>query len=165
MGQPFQHPSKLQTTKMRMFKRRLRVARLTAQGLSLRRVARRVDVSHETVRKDLQWWFRELNQEEAEQRLRKAEWEAWSEWCAEHGHRLLPADPAAVVDYLREFVPQRISVPRVRRIRAVIAESHRIARLPNPLNHESVRSVLRLLSGQTFRDFMALVRKNADGSG
>ena len=60
MGQPFQHPSKLISTKLRLQKRRLEVARLDGDGLSLRKIARAVGVSHETVRKDMDWWFREL---------------------------------------------------------------------------------------------------------
>ena len=60
MGQPFQHPSKLISTKLRLQKRRSDVNRLDGYGLSLRKIARAVGVSHETVRKDLDWWYRGL---------------------------------------------------------------------------------------------------------
>ena len=60
MGQPFQHPSKLVSTKLRILMRRREVVRLEGDGLSLRKIARAVGVSHETVRKDMNWWIRQL---------------------------------------------------------------------------------------------------------
>ena len=143
MGQPFQHPSKLRSTKMRMLMRRLKVARLTARGLSLRQVARAVGVSHETVRKDVDWWMAELVRKEIEQELRKRSWCAWCAWCAEHGYQSMPADPAPVAAYLTERALQGAAASTLRRIRTVIGDAHRDAGQANPTTHESVRRVFR----------------------
>ena len=143
MGQPFQHPSKLRSTKMRLLLRRQEVAHLAARRMSLRQIARVVGVSHETVRKDMDWWFRELAREELEQKFRKHAWCAWCAWCAEHKYQSMPADPATVAGYLTERALQGAAASTLRRIRTVIGDAHRDAGQTNPTTHESVRRVLR----------------------
>ena len=143
MGQPFQHPSKLVSTKLRILMRRREVLRLTKLGLSLRKVARAVGVSHETVRKDMDWWVRELCLEENEQYRRDRARRAWFAWFAEHGHQPMPADPATVATYLAERTTQGAAASTVRRIRAAIRDAHRDAGQADPTAHESVRRVLR----------------------
>ena len=78
----------------------------------------------------------------------RSAWAAWQRWGAEHGHQVLPADPAAVAAYLAERTEQGAAAATVRTIRAAIGAAYRDAGADDPTAHDGVRRVLQGLTRQ-----------------
>ena len=78
----------------------------------------------------------------------RSAWAAWQRWGAEHGHQVLPADPAAVAAHLAERTEQGAAAATVRTIRAAIGAAHRDAGADDPTAHDGVRRVLQGLTRQ-----------------
>ncbi len=76
-----------------------------------------------------------------------ADWRAFSAWCAERGHSVLPAHPGAVAVYLSALADRRLAPSTVGRMLAAIGHRHRLAGLVAPHRAEGGAVVADVLAG------------------
>ena len=80
-------------------------------------------------------------------RTYRAQWEMFGRWCERHGREDLPADPAAVADYLTERATAA-KTATVRLSATAIGAAHRAAGAPDPTATPIVRDTLRGIARQ-----------------
>ena len=87
-----------------------------------------------------------------------SDWDRFTAWCKDHGHRPLPASSAVVARYLREAAKTpstdgeaRYAVATLRRWTAAIAERHRASRFPSPTLDVAVRQALSAATAAAIR--------------
>ena len=80
-------------------------------------------------------------------RTYRAQWERFGRWCERHGREDLPAEPAAVADYLTERATAA-KTATVRLCAAAIGAAHRAAGQPDPTSTPVVRDALRGIARQ-----------------
>jgi integrase len=79
----------------------------------------------------------------ATRRAYRADWQAWSSWCAAQGACALPAAPEALACYLAELADAGRRPSTIGRALAGISEAHRAAGLDSPRGAAAVRLVMR----------------------
>lgn len=75
-------------------------------------------------------------------RARHFDWKVFTEWCAAHGQRSLPALPAVAAAFLADQAKTKAAATVVRYARSIDAV-HRLQMFKPPCKHEAVRKVLR----------------------
>lgn len=79
----------------------------------------------------------------ATRRAYRADFAAFSTWCASHGLASMPAKPEAVATYASHMVREGLGVSSVARAMAAISQAHQMAGQDSPTKAALVRETLR----------------------
>jgi len=71
----------------------------------------------------------------------RSDWNEFTEWAAERGLEVLPADPASVTGYLSDLARHGAKVGTMSRRLSAIRFAHRLRNLPDPCEHARVVAV------------------------
>lgn len=72
-------------------------------------------------------------------------WRYWEEWCREHGHCPIPAEPDVLALYLSDRVASGRAINTARMTLHAVGVAHKLAGLPRPDRHDRVRETMAAL--------------------